>query len=229
MKAIRRIGLIAATGALLSGCSLFSGNSGSALSASQQADPSTAQTVAEIQLEVGRENLSEGNLATAARYLAGARMHPETRADAANALGVVYVRLGRLDVAQRYFQEALEVQPDNARFATNLARLEGDVSFARAKALETRAEPATEMAQLAVPVAEVRGSREARVAPRQQRHVIHIQTSERAESEAPQMEIYKRRPVVQMVEREETQGQPVEPQAEVSQAKVIEYPVRVEI
>lgn len=231
MKSLHRIGLVAMAGTLLSGCSLFGGNQVASLDGDRPAELATAEAIAEIQLEVGRENLADGNLAAAARYLQGARLHPATRADATNALGVVYVRLGRLDVAQRYFQEALEVEPDNARFATNLARLEGDVSFARTRALNAQIQAATtEVAQLSLPLLESQQEAEAPSPARRQPHVIHIQTADGPAQAPARMEIYARRPVVQMVERDETQGEVPEPQErEVSRVKVVDYPIRMEI
>lgn len=230
MKSLHRIGLIAVSGMLLSGCSLFGGHQTTAVNGNQHGEVATAEAIAEIQLDVGRENLTNGNLAAAARYLQGARMHPATRADATNALGVVYVRLGRLDVAQRYFGEALEIEPDNARFATNFARIAGDVSFARARALNAEIEAATtEVAQLSLPVQESQEQPGAGTSGRRQPQVIHIQTASGPAQALPQMEIYARRPVVQRVEREDAQDEAPDTDRAFSRAKIIEYPVRVEI
>ncbi|WP_120077073.1 tetratricopeptide repeat protein [Aurantiacibacter odishensis] len=238
MNSLHKIGVVAVTGILLSGCSLFRGHESAALNANIHAQQATAEAIAEIELEVGRKNLAEGNLATAARYLASARTNPLTRADATNALGVVYVRLGRLDVAQRYFREALEVEPDNARFATNLARVEGDVSFARARALDADIQSATaEVAQLELPALPTPQQVDApapapvtATSARRQGHVIHIRTTDGPAHAPPRMEVYARRPVVQMVERDETQGEvPQQQEREVSRIKVVDYPVRIEI
>ncbi len=235
MNSLHKIGVVAVTGILLSGCSLFRGHESAALNANIHAQQATAEAIAEIELEVGRKNLAEGNLATAARYLASARSSPLTRADATNALGVVYVRLGRLDVAQRYFREALEVEPANARFATNLARVEGDVSFARARALDADIQSATtEVAQLELPPItapqQVAAPTPVSEPAGRQAHVIHIRTSDGPGLAPPRMEVFARRPVVQMVERDETQGELPQPQErEVSRIKVVDYPVRIEI
>lgn len=229
MKSLHRIGLVAATGVLLSGCSLFQGHPTHALNGNQHGEVTTAETIAEIQLEVGRENLANGNLATAARYLQGARQHPATRADATNALGVVYVRLGRLDVAQRYFSEALEVEPDNARFATNLARLEGDVSFARMRARDADEETPIDVALASLVALESPELPDARIQPGRQPHVIHIETADTSDEALPHMEIYARRPIVQRVERDGAQDERPETERAFSRAKVVDYPVRIEI
>ncbi len=231
MRTLHRTGIVAAAGLLLSGCSLFGGHHATAMNGGQDAEMATAEAIAEIQLEVGRENLADGNLATATRYLQGARMHPATRADATNALGVVYVRLGRLDVAQRYFLEALEVEPENARFATNLARLEGDVSFARMRASDPVEDAVSEEALASLLTAAVPDLPEVRVEAESNRqpHVIHIQTAENVENGPPRMEVYARRPVVQVVDREQAQDERPDTERGFSRAKIIDYPVRIEI
>lgn len=225
MQPFYRIGLVAVSGVLLSGCSLFGGHQTSSLNAESHAELATAQEIAEIQLEVGRENLAEGNLATAARYLQGARMHPTTRADATNALGVVYVRLGRLDVASRYFSEALEIEPGNARFATNLARLEGDISFARARAREAQGEAGTEVALASLQALETQDLPVAATQRRQRQHVIHIQTASAGEQAAPRMEVYAGRPVVQMAERDTSKEDVAAAESEGTGRRIIEYPI----
>jgi|GEM_PF-1466696 len=235
MKSISKIGLLAATGVLLSGCSLFTGDRHASFGSTPEAELATAETVADIQLEVGRENLADGNLAAAARYLRGARSHPKTRAAATNALGVVYIRLGRLDVAQRYFSEAVELEPDNARFVTNLARIERDVSFARLRA-EDVASPSEAPSALAVaPVEPTNVEQERPVEVRSSADVIHIRTAE-VEHRAPnQMQVVSRRPVVQVARNDaEQEAEPAEAERsveprEVTRAKVIDYPVRIGI
>lgn len=53
------------------------------------------------------------------------RLNPDS-ADAYNGLAVAYGRIGRNDLAQRYFETALAKDPANAKVQTNLAKLTGD-------------------------------------------------------------------------------------------------------
>lgn len=53
------------------------------------------------------------------------RQNPES-ADAYNGLAVAYGRIGRNDLAQRYFETALAKDPANIKAQTNLAKLTGD-------------------------------------------------------------------------------------------------------
>jgi tetratricopeptide (TPR) repeat protein len=68
----------------------------------------------------------------------------EPIAPAVNGLGVAYARLGRFDLAQRYFQQAMASDPTNTKYADNLAKLmrsptlamrrDGDIAGAALKA-----------------------------------------------------------------------------------------------
>lgn len=235
MKTIVKFGLAAATGVLLSGCSLFNGGHQARLGSNLEAELATAETVADIQLEVGRENLANGNLATAARYLREARAHPNTRAAATNALGVVYIRLGRIDVAQRYFAEAVDLEPDNARFLTNLARIERDISFARLRADDARGHDGAETLFAVAPVEPVAAPNEQSEEVRSSANVIHIRTAEIGDHAPARMQVVSRTPVVQMTrneaapEAEPAQDEPEEAPNTGTQAKVVDYPVRIAI
>jgi tetratricopeptide (TPR) repeat protein len=235
MNAAFKIGLACTGGLLLSGCGILGigGHHSAGLELDRQTELATAEAVAEIHLDVGRENLREGNLATAARYLREAQLHPTTRAEATNALGVVYIRLGRLDVAQRYFADAVELEPENARYMTNLARIERDVSFAELRAMD-RSQEATQVAEstpaipaIAAPVdaGPVEVARANRV---RQPSVIHITTTA-SEHAAPNMQLVERRPVIQVVDRSAAEPQAENSYTKVSQAKIVEYPIRIEL
>ncbi|MCT2400068.1 tetratricopeptide repeat protein [Novosphingobium mangrovi (ex Huang et al. 2023)] len=81
-------------------------------------------------LQQARAELTAGNLATAARLFRVAQRQGDTLADASNGLGVVYARLGRPDLADRYMQMAAALEPANPKFAANIQRLHGTVRFA---------------------------------------------------------------------------------------------------
>lgn len=75
-----------------------------------------------IALEEGREYLRSGNPGMAIISLQIAAGDPATIADAHNALGVAYAMIGRGDLAERYFQQAIAENPEEPKFAANLAR-----------------------------------------------------------------------------------------------------------
>ena len=73
-------------------------------------------------LAEGRAKLALGQNGLAiSAFRAALREQPES-ADAYNGLGIAYDRIGRKDLAQRYFELAVAGEPDNAKFSGNLAR-----------------------------------------------------------------------------------------------------------
>lgn len=78
-------------------------------------------------LQRGRAQLDAGLDALAIEsFRAEIRQNPES-ADAYNGLAVAYGRIGREDLAQRYFETALAKDPQNQKAQHNLARLTGEV------------------------------------------------------------------------------------------------------
>ena len=78
-------------------------------------------------LQRGRAQLDAGLDALAIEsFRAEIRRNPES-ADAYNGLAVAYGRIGREDLAQRYFETALAKDPQNPKAQNNLARLTGEV------------------------------------------------------------------------------------------------------
>ena len=79
-------------------------------------------------LQRGRAHLDAGLDALAIEsFRAEIRVNPES-ADAYNGLAVAYGRIGRDDLAKRYFETALAKDPSNVRAQTNLAKLTGDLA-----------------------------------------------------------------------------------------------------
>ncbi|MCA0910389.1 hypothetical protein [Qipengyuania gaetbuli] len=76
----------------------------------------------EADLEEGRRLLAEGQIGNALPALQRAALNRETAPEAANALGVAYARLGRGDLAERYFRAAVTLAPEETKFAANLDR-----------------------------------------------------------------------------------------------------------
>ncbi|MGX7897065.1 tetratricopeptide repeat protein [Tsuneonella sp. HG222] len=73
--------------------------------------------------ETGRQQLAAGNPGLAAETFQKALANGEAIGPAANGLGIAYARMGRPDLAKRFFEQALAASPENAMFAANLERL----------------------------------------------------------------------------------------------------------
>lgn len=85
-----------------------------------------------LALEEGRVYLMQGQIAAAVASFRIAQLDPVAAPDAKNGLGVAYAKIGRNDLADRYFREALALRPGDDRFAANILRLQRDVMLARA-------------------------------------------------------------------------------------------------
>ncbi len=80
--------------------------------------------------DAGRQRLADGQVGQAIESFQTALAGGEPVAPALNGLGVAYARLGRGDLAERYFQEAMAADPAEQRYADNLTRLLRSPSFA---------------------------------------------------------------------------------------------------
>lgn len=87
-------------------------------------------------LAAGKRALADGQYGAAVAALRLARLDPACTAEATNGLGVAYAQLGRNDLAERYFREAVAMDPQDRRFAANLAR------FEQTRAVQLAARPA---------------------------------------------------------------------------------------
>jgi tetratricopeptide (TPR) repeat protein len=83
---------------------------------------STQPLFGQADLEEGRRLLADGQYGNAIPALQRAALNRQTAPDAANALGVAYARIGRGDLAERYFRAAVTLSPQDAKFAANLER-----------------------------------------------------------------------------------------------------------
>lgn len=81
------------------------------------------QATAEALLQ-GRDQLARGEVAAAIASFRRAAQQPDAAVDALNGLGAAYARLGRADLAERYFREAADRDPSDPRALRNLARLQ---------------------------------------------------------------------------------------------------------
>jgi hypothetical protein len=73
--------------------------------------------------DAGRSQLAAGQLGLAVESFQRALASGEPISQAANGMGVVYARLGRFDLSQRFFEQAMAADPTDTRYADNLARL----------------------------------------------------------------------------------------------------------
>lgn len=122
-KSLKVLSLLALAVPALAGCS-------NPFARASQAAARYVPPSGNADLAMGRQALVDGQYGTAIAALRFARLDPACSAEAANALGVAYARIGRGDLAERYFREALALAPADRRFAANLARFE-QVRFER--------------------------------------------------------------------------------------------------
>lgn len=78
--------------------------------------------IGQADLDEGRAHLRAGRVGNAIAPLHRAALNPQTSGDALNALGVAYTKLGRADLAERYFMAAVKTDRTNERYAANLDR-----------------------------------------------------------------------------------------------------------
>lgn len=137
MRTARHILAVAGAAAMLGGCQTFPLTSWMF----RNGGPAPEQRLLRasdggLALEEGRAYLRAGKMAAAVASFRIARGERSTRAEASNGLAVAFAALGRFDLAERYFQEALSAEPDNQKYLANLARLQQQVFLASRK--ETR-------------------------------------------------------------------------------------------
>ncbi len=122
-----RLILLATAAVSLSGCSsLFH----SAFFRSERSTSTAAAVELTPYTNAGRAYLAKGETGHAIEAFQRALGLGEPVAPALNGLGVCFARLGRPETAQRLFQQALAIAPDNPQYAANLARLERSQAMA---------------------------------------------------------------------------------------------------
>jgi Tfp pilus assembly protein PilF len=165
----------------LSGCASIFGH-GLADRSPPQAGTAQAAAV-NPELALARQDMDAGLTAEAIDHFRAAQMDPQALPAASNGLGVAYARLGRLDLADRYFRMALALEPANQRFAANMLRLQRDYALAQARQAQAEqlaaARQPAEAAPPAVAVAERPGAIE-----RVSRGEVYIRTAS-VEAAAP--------------------------------------------
>ncbi|HKX78252.1 MAG TPA: hypothetical protein VJM34_07025 [Novosphingobium sp.] len=120
--------LVALTPALGACQSIFGGQTAFGESPPARADQPVLTAIepgdvyAAAQIAEGRTALDTGQPGLAIAAFRNAKQFPSHTGESANGLAIAYSRLGRADLAERYFQQAVAFAPADARFAANLQR-----------------------------------------------------------------------------------------------------------
>jgi len=128
------LAIVAVLSLTLPGCSALFGSNNFARSGGQDVHKSkqmASQERAGMFTSLGRRALDNGNSGLAIEAFRQAMASGEEPAPAFNGLGVAYARIGRVDLAQRYFEQATALVPNEPRYQANLARLIASPLFAR--------------------------------------------------------------------------------------------------
>ena len=117
--------------AALSGCQLL-GNLHLTRSSQDRAKVAEVAITSGTAVQDGRDHLRGGRPGLAIEAFNRALASGQDPAASYNGLGVAYARLGRTDLAFRFFKKAALSEPDNAAYSRNLTRLIDSPQFALA-------------------------------------------------------------------------------------------------
>lgn len=124
---------VAAAAFALSGCgtinSIFGAHS-ARMPELRMSAPANAEAAVAQATQEGRAHLDKGETGLAIEAFQRALAVGAPSAPALNGMGVAFARLGRYELAHRYFEEAKALDPSNDRYAANLARLNLSPAFA---------------------------------------------------------------------------------------------------
>ncbi len=136
-KAIK-IATIVSASIALSGCQGFLNKLGFGPGDKTMRAEAGAPLFGKDELEQGRAALKAGYPANAITQFRLAAMDEKIAPDAFNGMGVAYARLGRADLAERYFKMALTMDAGNARYAANLTKFYNSALGTSSRALAMR-------------------------------------------------------------------------------------------
>lgn len=122
MRNLTRIATCVLAATALSGCQSFLSALNFGGDKVQRADAQSGPVFGAEELENGRMALKAGYAANAIQQFRMAALNEETAPDAFNGMAVAYARLGRADLAERYFKMALSLDSANPKYAANLDR-----------------------------------------------------------------------------------------------------------
>lgn len=135
-KAMIKAGLVMGMAAMLSSCAWLGIGQHEPRIQALSTVPTTDEAL--VEFELGRLALDGGNYAEAIACFSAARIEPGLLASSLNGMGVAYARLGREDLAERYFREAAAAAPGDQRYAANLLRLQQSVAAGQRRELMAR-------------------------------------------------------------------------------------------
>lgn len=128
-----KLAMAAAAAFSLSGCgtiqSILGANS-ARMPELKMSAPADVETAIAQATQEGRGHLDRGETGLAIEAFRRALSFGAPSAPALNGLGVAFARLGRYELARRYFAEASALDPSDERYAANLARLNRSPAFA---------------------------------------------------------------------------------------------------
>lgn len=131
---------------LLGGCSIFTPKhvalTAPAAGNAQWASNGRAAALPSEVTDAGRALLDAGQPGFAIDTFRKALAKGEAPGPALNGLGVAYARIGRTDLAVRYFQQAMVFDPNETRYAMNLERVSAPSSIVPAMAAQMAQAPA---------------------------------------------------------------------------------------
>lgn len=133
-----------------------------------------AQVFGQDELGRGRAALKAGYPAEAIKQFRLAALNEDAAPDAYNGLGIAYARLGRADLAERYFKLAVTLDSSNPRFAANLDNFYNSALGTSARALAMRQKEIDEALAAAALAAQVEGLLASPAAP-ERRGVVAIE------------------------------------------------------
>lgn len=176
MKPALRIAVCTLAAFSLSGCQSFVSalGFGPKDSKSQRAEASTS-VFGQDELEQGRLALKAGYPANAIKLFRLAALDEASAPDAFNGLGVAYAKLGRADLAERYFKMAVSLDGTNPKFAANLDRFYNSALGNSQRALAMREKEAQQQLAAAAQAAEAQGLLEAPVEAVERRGALTIE------------------------------------------------------
>ena len=122
MKNSIRIATCVAAAVTLSGCQSFVSALGFGPRDHERRAEATTPVFGNSELERGRAALKAGYPGNAIAQFRLAALNEKAAPDAFNGMAVAYAKLGRADLAERYFKMAVSLDSANPKFAANLQR-----------------------------------------------------------------------------------------------------------
>ncbi|MFM5948352.1 MAG: tetratricopeptide repeat protein [Novosphingobium sp.] len=156
-----RVVLLIGSSLLMGGCQMLQSRNArleAGIRIPSQAEP---REYASQQFELGRSGIETRNYASAIAAFRNSAMEPEFAAASFNGLAIAYAGIGRNDLAERYFRQAIAADPGSDRYRSNLAKLEKsrlDAEYARADLIRSQPLEANQPQVRVIPAA---GSRAA--------------------------------------------------------------------